>query len=454
MADLDAAIPLADAVLFEGYVLYPYRADDAKNAVRWQFGVLLPPAFAELDPSERAYASTELLLDGGDVELTVRVRFLHTCRRTVEGALPGGGFAPVAALDAGAATHLPGDEASVVEREIRLHLAAGASAAERRGFTVAAAETHEILGAAGDPSGRLTRSWAAIRLRLHVEVTPLPGPYGTRRVRLRVDNNTPCAAPPLAPQVSRADALAHALVATHLLAGVDGGRFLSLLDPPEWARGYAGDGRHAGLFPVLAGESLAGEADDVVLAAPIILYDHASVAPESAVAFCDGTEMDEMLTLRALTLTDDEKRRARGSDPRAAALMDHVEHLPDGLLDRLHGAIRSMTAVAGRPDDPIAAPATPWWDPGQDAAVDPDTDEILVAGRSLRRGVAVRLRPGAKRADAQDMFLEGRLAHVEAVLRDVDGATHLAVALDDLVEDGYQPHGRFLYFAPEEVEPV
>jgi hypothetical protein len=173
--------------------------------------------------------------------------------------------------------------------------------------------------------------------------------------------------------------------------------------------------------------------------------------------------MDEMLTLRAMTLTDEEKRQARGSDPRAAGIVEHVDHLPPELMQRLHGVIRSMSAVArpsGAPDLPVERPPLgsadqmPWWDPAQDASVDPDTDEILVAGVPVRRGVAVRLRPGGKRADAQDMFLAGRLAHVEAVLNDVDGQIHLAVALDDLAQDGVNPHGRFLYFAPDEVEPL
>ena len=67
---------------------------------------------------------------------------------------------------------------------------------------------------------------------------------------------------------------------------------------------------------------------------------------------------------------------------------------------------------------------------------------------------SVRLRPGSRRADAQDMFLDGRTATVEAVLLDVDGGSHLAVTLDELAEDGVNPHGRFLYFAPDEVEPI
>jgi hypothetical protein len=92
-------------------------------------------------------------------------------------------------------------------------------------------------------------------------------------------------------------------------------------------------------------------------------------------------------------------------------------------------------------------------DLGAGASVSPETDGVTIGGRRVARGGKVRLRP-AGRADAQDMFLAGRLAHVEAVLNDVDGQTHLAVALDDLVEDGVNPHGRFLYFAPDEVEPL
>jgi hypothetical protein len=66
----------------------------------------------------------------------------------------------------------------------------------------------------------------------------------------------------------------------------------------------------------------------------------------------------------------------------------------------------------------------------------------------------VRLRPGARRADAQDMFLIGRMAEVQAVLHDVDDKPYLAVTLaDDPDEDIRIAHGRFLYFSTDEVEP-
>jgi hypothetical protein len=454
VVDLGAVTPLADAVLFEGYVLYPYRANDAKNRVRWQFGVLMPPSFAELDPSERAWLQTDTLIEGRDAFLTVRMRFLHVRQRTVE-ALADGAFQQVASLDVGAATYLPSEEAAVHELDLYVALPGLEAASTDQDVRVPGGQDAELLRDGDVVVGRIVRTWRPLAAHLLVHAEPLVGPYGVRRVRVRLDNRTPWSASVLGPGPTRPDALMSALVAAHAVLGVDRARFVSQLEPPEWARGYVAACENVGAFPVLAGPATSS---DRVLASPIILYDHAEVAPESEVAFCDATEMDEMLTLRAMTLTEQEKRQARGSGVRSAGIIDHVDNLPPELMERLHGAIRSMSAVArpsGLPDLPVAdIDRPPWWDPGADASVDPDNDEILVDGFSLRRGVQVRLRPGMKRADAQDMFLDGRLAHVEAVLNDVDGQTHLAVALDDLTEDGFNPHGRFLYFAPDEVEPV
>src|SRR5450432_2087471 len=114
MTAIEAAREVADAVLFEGYVLYPYRANDAKNTVRWQFGVLAPPAFVDVDASERSWLQSECVLEGHDVALTVAVRFLQVQRRVVE-RVAGGGLTAVESLDVGSATYLPGDEAVVVE---------------------------------------------------------------------------------------------------------------------------------------------------------------------------------------------------------------------------------------------------------------------------------------------------------------------------------------------------
>jgi hypothetical protein len=148
------------------------------------------------------------------------------------------------------------------------------------------------------------------------------------------------------------------------------------------------------------------------------------------------------------------------------------------MLDRMHGAIRylrSAPAGAGLGSSPVQVPApragdedtdwpgpqitdrpsVPWWDPGSDASVSPETDSVLVSGVRVGRGSRVLMQPGARRADAQDLFLTGREAIVEAVLQDVDGQVHLAVTpCDDPAADLQRNHGRFLYFAPDEVVPL
>jgi hypothetical protein len=212
------------------------------------------------------------------------------------------------------------------------------------------------------------------------------------------------------------------------------------------------------VFPVLAGPD---DQASVVLSSPIILYDHPRLAPQSESAFFDALEIDELLSLRTATLSDEEKREVRGTDPRAAALLREVEDMPPDLWDRLHGTVRYVDAMTtslappSRPAEPHGALEVPWWDPGADASVDPDHDTVDIGGVPVRRGSRVILRPGTRRADAYDLFLAGREATVAAVLHDVDGHEHLAVSVDeDPGADLKAAHGRYLYFAPDEVDPL
>jgi hypothetical protein len=133
------------------------------------------------------------------------------------------------------------------------------------------------------------------------------------------------------------------------------------------------------------------------------------------------------------------------------------------MLERMHGAIRYLNeppapcppVPASSVPGPAVRPQVPWWDPGSDASVSPETDQVVIGGVPVARGSRVLMRPGARRADAQDLFLAGRTAVVEAVLHDVDGQVHLAVTVsDDPAADLQRSHGRFLYFAPDEVEPL
>ncbi len=193
--------------------------------------------------------------------------------------------------------------------------------------------------------------------------------------------------------------------------------------------------------------------DDVVLSSPIILYDHPEVAPESPGDLFDATEIDEILALRVLTLTDEERAEARGTDPRAAAIVDRVDDMPPELWARLHGAVRSLQPANVAPD--LDEPEVrPWWDPGVDSEVDPWTDRMVIAGVDVGKGTKVRLRP-SRRADAHDLFLADQLATVVGIFRDVDGNEHVAVTVDDDPATEYLDwQGRYLYFHPEEVEPI
>jgi hypothetical protein len=246
------------------------------------------------------------------------------------------------------------------------------------------------------------------------------------------------------PHASREEILRQSLISCHTLLTVRGGAFVSLLDPPAWAEAAARDCSNVHTYPVLAGEE---GRRDLVLSSPILLYDHPRVAPESPGDLHDATEIDEILSLRTLTLTDEEKREARATDPRAAAILDRVDTMPPEVLGRLHGTVRSMSAVtigAGR-DEP----------PGDDGTRPESPDAVEVNGVRVTKGSRVRLRPRTRGTDPQDAFLDGRVARVESVLVDVDGEQHLAVTLeDDPGADLHRWYGRFRYFSPREVDPL
>jgi hypothetical protein len=449
---------VADAILYEGYLLYPYRQSAVKNQARFQFGVLMPPGYAAVDPHESAASQTECLLEcGEDAQVTVVARFLQFQDRIVQAISPETGeLHEVGALYVDGFEHTTWNEAA--EREQRVTVAVGTvlGADQELEFTLPAGEAAEpITDGAGRPAGQLVRRWEALDGAIALHAERAAGPYQALRLRIRLENRSRPAR-----LAARDDGLRHALIAAHLLVGAPGGRFLSLTDPPEWASAAVAQCENAGTWPVLAGPP---ECADLLLSSPVILYDHPEVAAESAGDLFDATEIDEILTLRTLALTDAEKREARSTDSRAADLLDRLDHLPPEMLDRMHGAIRYLRSVPGQPRAPedtreppvFATPDTPWWDPGADSSVSPDTDHVVVAGHRVARGSRVLMRPGSRRADAQDLFLAGREAQVEAVLHDVDGQVHLAVTpVDDPAADLQRSHGRFLYFAPDEVEPL
>src|SRR5207302_6624163 len=144
--------------------------------------------------------------------------------------------------------------------------------------------------------------------------------------------------------VGRELAMLQSMASTHAVLRVEGGSFVSLTDPPEGLRAAAQACQNVGVWPVLVGEP---GSDNTVLASPIILEDHPQVAPESPMDLFDATEIDEILTLRILTLSDEEKEELRQGDERGRKILERAEALPPDQLMRLHGTVRSLRPVDG-----------------------------------------------------------------------------------------------------------
>ena len=359
-AHTEHARKVADAVLYEGYLLYPYRRSAQKNRTRFQFGVLMPPPYHAVDEHEPSASQTECLVEcPADAGIDIGLRFLHLQRRTAQRVDPGTGTASdVDTLSVDGTEYASFDEA--VEREQHLHCRVAElldGDTELRFDIGESQQAEELTGPDGVPAGRLIRRCEALAGAVVARAERTAGPYGALKLHIRVENRTS----PQVPLHTRDDGLKHSLIAAHLLIGVTGGTFLSMTDPPEWAAGEVAGCENAGTWPVLAGPA---DCRDLILSSPVILYDHPEVAPESAGDLFDATEIDEILTLRTLALTDAERQEARATDQRAADLIDRLDGLSPEMLERMHGAIRYLSPgpgkAAGEPrsagPDPTAPP--------------------------------------------------------------------------------------------------
>lgn len=413
---------IANAVLFEGYMLYPYRPSAIKNRQRWNFGTLYPRAFAEIQqPPERWKFSAQVLIQADDsATLSARVRFLQLLSPAEDdGQSWEQGFARSRTIEKVSIREL----LDRVERDIDLTgLSADECLAAPREFA---------------PRPRFGRiALSAERLR-----------EGIYRLHATFANESPVDAE----AVNRRAVQSAAFTSAHLLLALENGAFVSLLDPAPEAASDAGCCAQDGVFPVLAGEP--GDRSRM-LCSPIILYDYPQVAPESAGDFFDATEMDEMLALRVLTLTDEEKEEMRRGDLYARAILERTESLPSEHLMKLHGAVRGLRRVTEADCDTAATDA--WIDPWNPFAQSSAPECVEVFGTEIRKGSRVRVWP-QKKADILDMAVEGKIAIIEAIEQDLEGNVQLAVVLED--DPGRdlgmlkQPGHRFFY-SPEEVEPV
>lgn len=348
--NLAAVDKIAKAVLYEGYMLYPYRPSSVKNQQRWNFGVLCPQSYSEAQNGTEAWTmQTECLVEGdAETEVEVRVRFLQLTERAV-GELP----TPASELPS---AYLPESHAvgttvvdgrayqpwqEAVEREVVIpscKVAALDRAPILQEFRFPAEEETEALRESDDRIvGILLRKRNA--LSVEIEVRAVEREAGVFQLRVFIRNTTRFE---LANDATRDQALMSALVSTHTVLGVQNGRFTSLIAPPEQFIELAARCKNVGTWPVLAGEE---EKSDTLLSSPIILYDYPQIAPESAGDLFDGTEIDEILSLRIMTLTDDEKREMSQSDERARQMLERTEAMPAEQFMKLHGVLRSLRPV-------------------------------------------------------------------------------------------------------------
>jgi hypothetical protein len=428
-AVFDRVRAIADAVLYEGYVLYPYRKSSAKNGVRWQFGVLAPRAWlaaqGPLDETSVAgsveswFQQTECLLEAlPQAAVAVRVRFLQMQVRSLERRADGG-YEPADALEIDGQRYVGFDEALPREHDVGATVADLLAGECRFPLTFPGGEeTEDLPGRAG----RIIRRRWPVSADVVMSAQAVMAPFPVLRLRVRVENT----AGSMPAGMPREQALRQAMLATHTLLAAGPGEFLSMLDPPEWAAGAARGCANVHTFPVLAGPP--GHRD-LMLSAPVILYDHVGVAPESPGDLHDGGEIDEILSLRTLTLTEEEKAEARATDPRTAAIVERVDAMPPEMFGKLHGAIRSLRPASSEPAS------------------------VVIGGVRVTTGSRVRLRPRPRGTDAQDMFLAGRTATVRDILHDVSGGQFLAVTLDDdPAPELAGAFGRPYHFAPDEIE--
>ena len=332
MSAPDQVRAIADAVLYEGYILWPYRRSALKNQRRFTFGGVYPPAHTAAHEDDPSAMRTEVLIEGGPATgIDVAVRFLQIVDRAVSRGADDR-LERVDELTVAGERHMSWQEA--VEREIRAGglsldtLADGLSVA----ISIrAGAQQERLLDERGRAAGALTRSWEALEGEVRIGCEPETGEIF--RVSAEVRNATPFDGG------SRQRALARTFCSAHVLLHARNGSFVSLTDPPEVLRGAANACRNDGAWPVLVGEP---GARTTMLCSPIILEDHPRIAPESPGDLFDGGEIDQLLILNILSLTDEEKAEMRATDPRAREILERTEALTPEELMRLHGTIREF----------------------------------------------------------------------------------------------------------------
>jgi hypothetical protein len=338
---------IVKAVLYEGYMLYPYRPSAVKNRQRFNFGVVYPRVYSDAQRGTDAWTmQTECLVQGGDqTQCVVRVRFLRMVARSIAklrtplselASVTDANIEMVERLEIGGEAFQSWQEA--VEETIEVtefNLAALAAQPMQWPFRLSAGQEREaIRDERGLIIGIIFRNKA--RVAGNIELAAVRVKEGAFKLTARILNETQME---VFVRLTRDEALARSLVSAHTILEVSGGEFVSLVDPQDAYRAFTTACQNIGTWPVLVGQE--GERD-TMLSSPIILYDYPQIAPESPGDLFDGSEIDEILSLRILTMTDNEKQEMRQSDDRARHILERTEALPAEHFAKLHGALRGL----------------------------------------------------------------------------------------------------------------
>ncbi len=334
---------IANAVLYEGYLLYPYRQSALKNRTRWTFGVVYPKEYSEANGGIEPWTMrTECLVEGlaDDISLDVTVRFLHLLVRTV--AQPGPAMDDrVEANEWGLASRLADEPLQEgMEREVSaLDLSLRDLLSHPRRMAIEFPAVHMVEHSADGSATEIMREQQAISGAFILATEQV----GTKlfKLSIEIENTTPATNA----LTSRRDAvLFQSFVSTHTILQVHQGSFISLLDPPEELQTFVKGCQNLRTWPVLVGK----EGDrDAMLSSPIILYDYPQIAPESPGALFDGTEIDEILSLRIMTLSDEEKEQMR-QDERTREILERTEALTPEQFMKMHGTIRDLRPISAQ----------------------------------------------------------------------------------------------------------
>lgn len=274
---------IADAILFEGYNLFPFRKSALKNQKRFNFGIISPKSWAENQTNENYFQQTECLIFCGneDFMISAKIRFLQ--------------------VDVS-----ENDWQETISREVLCEV----SLAEILDF--------EKVVEFDFPA---ENDFRVLNGEVKISVSRLAD--NLFKLKLILENLSE----------SSKNILPSSFLSTHSILEIENGEFVSLLETPREVEDFAKSCENIGTFPVLVGEK---DGKHFILSSPIILYDFPEVAENSFANFFDGTEIDELMVLSILALTDEEKSEIRKTDEKAANILDKLENAKPEDLMKLH----------------------------------------------------------------------------------------------------------------------